>query len=285
MVPLATMSEQAGVFPEVVLVEGESKTMKTSASKAAACALEDLGLRVARDDAGSFFRKTTVATLENLDRYGVEQPTQADYDQASLDVLDAGIPYDTQRSWELHTKRVDSVVSIVSRAKHVQVHGREWWHTTADRAVAGGADALVLDGRNPRARMESWLEKCGAPLVLELFCVCDPRIAARRTLHSRDILHPTAQQVREETASIAKRRQQDRQRTELPYEDPKQYVYYGPRSLPAEVVRQAVDLSEVGMPLPIRIDTGKLEFEPMNELMAELARSAHRFGTIGANGI
>jgi len=54
----------------VVLTEGEAKTMKTSVSGAIEATLSAEGLIVVRADAGSFFRRLTVATVEALTAMG-----------------------------------------------------------------------------------------------------------------------------------------------------------------------------------------------------------------------
>lgn len=265
----------------VVLAEGEAKGMKTSVCEEAERTLVNLGFVVVRDDAGSFFRKTTVGALAFLDAAGVEDPTQEDCNKASWDVLEAGIPYDTQRPWELHTRRIDSWVATISSAKHVQDAGRDWWATTADRAVEAGANALVLDGRNPRARLETWLAKNAVGITAELFCVCDPRTAAIRTLKGRGVDNPTSAEVAEARQSIVDRRARDRNRAELPYVDPAEFVRYRhilhgtPGSSAARVMERAVRLGEPGRPLPVRIDTGKLRREPMNAAVGDLVLAAH----------
>lgn len=264
---------------DVCLVNGPSRAMKSSSAKAIATPLLQMGLRVSVYDAGSFYRKNTVGTLEEVKRMGIENPTDADLHAAAVTVLEAGIPYDTDREWpDLHAPEIDNYVGRISKAPHVQEAGRGWWGYTYDYASLNGSDIIVFDGRNPRQRLQPVLDKYGIRPIMELLCECNPSEAAFRTLYGRGVTNPTKEQLRVEERSIITRRHEDatRPKEAYPYVPPEKWVEFEPGMNSYGVIHESYSLSDSNgdVPLPIRMDTTNIAFEPMKRMAGSLALAA-----------
>jgi len=260
----------------IILVEGESKSMKTSVGQQILEALDELGKRVIRADAGSFFRKVTVCVWDQLDAEAITSPTAEDFSRAALKVLDSKAPYDLTRDWgdSLHSARVDHTVGTVSQTALVQEASKKWWLETPSQALESDTDVLVLDGRNPRARLQPWLDANHMAPTLELFCVCDPVIAAERTLKGRGIEEPTEDEKAHEQAAIEKRRYEDRHRDTLAFIDPPVYESFEPGMDPVKAIQESRDKGGVAGPLPVRIDTGTMTRDVQRDVVVSLVRAA-----------
>lgn len=249
--------------------------MKTTIGKVATSVLQEHGLKVVTKDAGSFFRVVTKATLGELAATPVHELSEGQLDETSRKVIETGLAFDVERTWHgLHEPEIDHMVGKVSRAPHVQAAGVEWWDITADGATQAGADALVLDGRNPRDRLTPWLTKNESGIALELFCECDPAIAAERTLIGNGATDLTDSALVAMEQSIVDRRRVDSARPSLPYRRPATFVDHHPDLTAEELVRQAWSDGKPDFPLPIRLDTGRFEREPMNMAVGSLVLAA-----------
>ncbi|HEY4161174.1 MAG TPA: hypothetical protein VGM08_03870 [Candidatus Saccharimonadales bacterium] len=271
------MSEKMDVKPAPILVKGASKTMKSSAAKAAAVGLQEYGISVAVNDAGAFFRRNTVATLELIDAAGIEDPTDADLHAASRDAIAANAAFDNERKWpDLHTPRIELYTGRINVARHVKAAAETWWDRTYETARAQGVEALVLDGRNPRDRLQAKMSEYSIGPVMELLCECEPGVAATRTLRGRG--QDTGDKVlwERERASIIARRNQDANRPSEahPFRLPTNWVDFMPGSDPDKIMADAVSHSADEYPISVRMDMALFERESMSQGVAALAVAA-----------
>ncbi|HSX36498.1 MAG TPA: (d)CMP kinase [Patescibacteria group bacterium] len=252
-----------------VCVDGETKTGKGAAGKAIAAALKDKGLRVYYDVAGDFFRRYVALVRLQL---GLEEsdilPTGDVLESAAKAVLASRKPFEkNEELGDLQRPAISQSVAILSELPLVQQAGAEWWAITLQLATEAGADAVVLDGRNPRNRVSDASAKTGidVQIILDLFMTCESVEAARRTLKLEGNASPTAEQLETATKKVDQRRGKDRQRSEQPFLLPVYTINYDPEHLAADeaILRSWQHANaKVELPTAIKIDNthfGELE--------------------------
>lgn len=260
-----------------ILGDGESKVGKTSVTNAIVEGLTpDYSVEVA--DAGAFYRRLTVATLDRLPVRSEGQPIDPVDLEIVLDgVIADGVAYEDSYEWgDLERPEISSLVSTVGRSS--QKAGKEWYGRTAAKALESHLDVLVLNGRNPRARLcaaETGIPAAKLGLCLELVIQCDPEVAGQRAAYAHYGSDPSAVQVAEQRALIIERRRTDRERPDTPYVDP---VCLVPFEVGDLAVEHALDSAWKNFaklpPAAIGFDTSHMPMDIMTASVQALARTA-----------
>ena len=276
------MSETTGGMVGVY-IDGETKTGKGAASQAIAESLENKGLNVYYDVAGDFFRRYVALVRQELglretDALPIGEPLQ----HAAETVYEGRQAFERNESLgDLQRQSISESVSILGELAIAQRAGGEWWVMSTQRAVAAGADVIVLDGRNPRDRMHKQEAITGikVPVVLDLFMTCEPGEAGRRELVKEGIDNPTADQLHAATEHVIGRRDRDRKRTELPFVAPTLSVLYVPgQSSVADTIKSSWhDHDGAELPVTITLDNTHIPKPDMLAAVTELADTAIRF--------
>lgn len=263
---------------KAIYVDGETKTGKGAASKAIADALTDAGYEVYYDVAGDFFRRYVAIVREFLDLdEGEALPTGEELLQVAKAV------HETRRAYKpdstlgnLQRSSISRSVSVLGALPFVQAAGVEWYRLAAESAHDSGADVLVLDGRNPRARIaESGFDKLFVQTVLDLYMTCDPAEAARRTLHGRGIDDPTDEIVERESHHVIDRRERDRQRADRPFIPPEPSLrYVSETTTPHEAIAATWNESADNPPTALLFDNTVIRMPDMLELVSAIALAA-----------
>jgi hypothetical protein len=265
-----------------VLLDGESKVGKTSVSNAIASNLSS-DYRVEVADAGAFFRRMTVGVFDWLEVQSAVGVPAAEVDEALAKILAEGIPYDNNYPFgDLERKEVGDFVSNIGRRALSQRAAEEWFAVTAERARAADTEVLVMNARNPRARLAG----IDVGVCLELIVKCDPEIAGYRAAVGLGFANPTEAQVKAQTAKVIERRTLDRTRLpeDNPYLDP---PFELPFTLGASPSQRVIEVSwvplpacssiESSLPHPIEFDTSRMQIDEMRLGVQALARSALAF--------
>jgi cytidylate kinase len=255
-----------------ILVDGESKTGKTSVGEAIVDGLTSQGLQVYSADAGAFFRRLTAAVFGRL---GLDPETVPAIDSRDLETTLVKAARDGDAhdgDWgDLEAPGIGRYVSVVGRYNDAVRAGDEWYVMTAQRAGHRRSDALVVNGRNPRGRLAG--HDIGE-LSMELLVQCDPWVAGTRVLRRAGICNPSEGQIRKAAGEVMERRLSDRTRETHPYRDPVYAVPYElGHSTPAEVIA-ATRRYVSDEPFPIRVETTSMPLSPMRAGVQELAYTA-----------
>lgn len=227
-----------------VYVDGETKTGKGAAGKAITALLSEKGLAVYYDVAGDFFRRY-VAIVRNELGLGETDPlpTGEALETAAKRVYDTKRPFAPDDSLgDLQRSIISQSVSVLGELSLVQRAGAEWYAMSIGNARQAGADVVVLDGRNPRDRVNDVAGEAGLVLqtALDLFMTCEPEEAARRVLYLKGVTDPSHEQIVTMTQQVKRRREHDRNRLERPFLVPSISVHYDPKRMAAPA---AVNLS------------------------------------------
>lgn len=262
--------------PYLLVVDGESKTAKTTATAAVRAALEQDGYSVYEADAGVFFRRMTICVLEDLGITDLSHKTQQRYTLDTLhQALDHVIATDAafaERHWpNAESPAVEQYVSMIGNATAAQHAMETWYDKTIEFAQARQVETLVVNARNPRARMKHW-----KPPVLDLLVYCDPPEAARRILYAQGNTSPTMAELDAQTAAVMERRRLDRHRQTFPFEDPLEIVDCDVLADAEPAAKDAVarSLAAHEPPATIRLNTTHISLERTVAGIAALARAA-----------
>lgn len=269
-------------------VDGEAKTAKTTAGKAIFGALQSHGLSVYEADAGAFFRLLTICVLELLGYQNLDEDARPIPDEelnSGLPKVIAGDLAYTKREWpSLQSVLVEKYVSVIGNTTLAQDAMDHWYKKTLDAATAGSYDALVINARNPRSRLQQW----DTP-TLDLSVYCDPEEAARRILKAKGVASPSDEQLKTMTEDVKRRRYLDRHKDKYPYVEPKNVLSYdGTDVNPAEaVVAKSWDERSAGsgredLPVTIRLDTTHISLDNTQAIVAALAIAAYEFARASA---
>jgi cytidylate kinase len=255
-----------------ILLDGESKTGKTSVGDAIVDGLTSRGLQVYSADAGAFFRKLTAAIFGRL---GLDSETVPDIDSHDLEATLVKVVRDGDAhdgDWgDLEAPGIGRYVSVVGSYNEAVRAGDDWYVMTAQRALRAKPDALVLNGRNPGDRLAG--HDIGE-LSMGLLVQCDPWVAGIRVLRREGICAPTENQIQRAADQVMQRRLSDRSRETHPYQDP---VYAVPYELGRTAPAAAIAASRrynADDPFPIRVETTNMPLGPMRAGMQELACTA-----------
>ena len=288
LVQLAAMSStnraQSAPALLAVYVDGETKTGKGSASMAIAEALRSQGVHEYYDVAGDFYRRYVAQVRRKLGLGEADDlPTgnllfktaQALYDDGKVFEVDMTLG-------DLQRPSISKSVSALGELPIAQKAGSEWFLASVRQAQAASAEVLVLDGRNPRDRVQEVVgSEDSVRVVLDLYLTCDPTEAARRTLLAvMDI--PTAQQLEAERAHIADRRDRDRKRVDRPFLLPEASVVFNPRTMKATAIVQQswVVQGDARLPVSIVLDNTRITKPEMLAAVTELATEAVVFAKL-----
>ncbi|HLZ15066.1 MAG TPA: hypothetical protein VKQ34_03665 [Candidatus Saccharimonadales bacterium] len=255
----------------VALVAGGAQSSKSSISEAMAAYAEHCGLRVVYGDAGKHYRRLTTLTRDQFPGAGAELPPEDELADAISVVLKSHEADDEERDWgDLHTPGINAWVSHVANRHPVKADALAWFERTGDRALDRESDLLVINGRQPRQVLASWLARTGLVPVVELWTQCDPTEAAHRSFKGRPYTEEEFDSARDK---IVVRRVADTQHTEYAVRRPRPLVPYRTHDLSDVGLRWAaslaVDLSwlttgnEGALPHSIGIDTTKIPYERM----------------------
>ncbi|HET9174282.1 MAG TPA: (d)CMP kinase [Candidatus Saccharimonadales bacterium] len=260
-----------------VYVDGETKTGKGAAGHAIADALRQEGLAVYYDVAGDFFRRFVALVRLDLGLQEEDElPEGAELEAAAERVYNSREPF-AQRDdlGDLQRPAISHSVAVLGKLPLVQKAGGEWWAMTMRLAVAAKAEVVVLDGRNPRSRVQDQVADTGIQPVtaLELFMTCEPEVAARRALLAKGVLSPVPNQLAEETRYVITRRELDRQRDENPFQLPEHSVAYDPAtSTPQAIIdRSWSSKNSTELPITITLDNTHLAMTDMLHAVTQLA--------------
>ena len=273
------MSDLLGIY-----IDGETKTGKGAASKVIASSLTDKGLNVYYDVAGDFYRRYVAQVRKHL-RLTDEDvlPTGKVLEDAARIVHEKRLAFEKDESLgDLQRPAIGTSVSVLGELATAQRAGDEWWVITAKMAKDAGVDVIVIDGRNPRLRMEEAMKSSGVTVKtsLNLFMTCDPDEAARRTLLGTGVKKPTDEQIAAERVNVISRRERDRQRIENPFILPIKSVPFIPAVMSvSSVVRQSWHKQPDGSELPttITLDNTNISKPEMLAAVSSLACSAVDF--------
>lgn len=203
-----------GAPPAIMLINGESKCGKTTAGDAITRWAEAHQLRASHADAGLFFRTITARALDTL---GIVKPNIPLPDDELCDVLAKVVSDESIFSPANACKNPESPlvarnVSTVAQSRLAQDAGLIWFERTVEASMADEMDVVVVNGRDPRQRLQKWLTKKGFRPALDLLVQCDSYEAARRIVRGDDDVA-----LRFQLELIEKRRQDDRERAILPF--------------------------------------------------------------------
>jgi cytidylate kinase len=264
-----------------IYIDGETKTGKGAAGLAIADALRADGLKVYYDIAGDFFRRYVAVVRQYLQLdEAAALPLGPVLEEAATKVYEWRKPFEKDLDLgDLQRQAISDSVAVLSKLPVVQQAGAEWYLRSAVAASEAGADVLVLDGRNPRQRVSEVTAVNGpqVPTVLDLYMTCTPEEAARRVLLTRGITAPTAEELKERTDAVIARRQEDRNRAEVPFTPPTASVLFDPvqASAAAAIAHSWQPLEpRHELPLTIVLDNTHLAKPDMLAAVAELARAA-----------
>lgn len=258
----------------MIFLDGESKSGKTAVGRAIKKRLEQENYSVELIVAGNFFRRLTWLALQ-------QKPAGASdgwLEKAVLNVLDGGEIYDNDYDLAtLEEPEVDRLVSNVGQLDFVQAAANPWRFGAADKALAGGADVIMLDGRNLRSKFKDWLAKHNASVALELVIACRAEVAAGRYLHDAGNKNPSEVELAATTRMIMDRRSADRNRAKAPYIDPVDPVKLvaGVHNV-AEALAKAYDSNTANPPHPIVFDNSEVPRDIGLATVSELASLAIR---------
>ena len=254
-----------------ILLDGESKVGKTSVNNAI---IEDLqrGHSVLLADAGAFFRRITAAVLDILKVKNADAVPPDVLDKAVKKVLRAGTAFEDEYPWgDLEREPVGKLVSVISQRADVQAAGELWYAETAERALASGVDVLVLNGRNPRARLGNH----DIGLCLELLIQCDPEVAGLRAVLAKGIAKFSVAVIAKERDAVIARRQLDRNRADNPFVEPPHVLpFVVGKSSPKQLLADSWDAPAAEAPYTIGFDTSHVPIEVMTKNVQALAHSA-----------
>lgn len=265
-----------------VYVDGETKTGKGAASVAVAKALSE-HLNVYYDVAGDYYRRYAALVRQHLGLGEDEAlPTGPSLEAAARAVYETRQAYDHDLDLgNLQRSAISRSVSVLGALPIAQQSGAEWYHLSVEHAHERGADVIVLDGRNPRNRVDD--ETPSLPFevrtVLDLYMTCEPTEAARRAWRNRGVMAPTDEQLQTETQHVLERRNSDRQRADRPFVPPSASVAYDRQSMTPQtaVARSWEPHGTDPLPLAITIDNTHLDITEMLALVADLSLAAMAF--------
>jgi len=263
-----------------VYVDGETKTGKGAAGKAIAAILKENGLQVYYAVAGDFFRRYVALVREYL-QLGESDPLPTG--QSLEDA--AAVVHASRRAYEndldvgdLQRPIISQSVAILGELPYVQKAGAEWWAMTLQLARDNDTDVLLVDGRNPRYKLDHAAEETGIHVqpVLDLFMTCEAEEAARRTLRLQGIANPTAAELAAARTKIELRRKQDRERSARPFVEPDTTVKYEPAKTTAVAT---ITLSwqphkQAELPVAIELDNTQFTEDEMISAVRSLALAA-----------
>lgn len=273
---------QAETVLRAVYIDGETKTGKGAASKAIADALNSQ-YNVYYDVAGDFYRRYVALVRQQLQlTEAADLPTGAVLQKAAEAVYAGRQAYDRNIDLgDLQRPAISTSVSLLGELPVAQRAGAEWFALSIERAAAESAEVIVLDGRNPRHRVEDELPNLTITVrtALDLYMTCEPAEAARRAWLNRGITNPSGEQIAAETEHVIERRTRDRNRVDRPFLQPSASVAYQPAEMDA---KRAVRLSwqpegVEKLPLAITIDNTNFELSNMLAAVIELAQEALSF--------
>lgn len=264
-----------------VYVDGESKTGKGAAGEAISQTLKQHGEDVYYDVAGDFFRRYTAMVRHEL---GL----------AEADLLETGPAlekaaatlYETGRAFEhdpavgdLQRPAISDSVATLAKLAIAQQAGAEWFMRAVQAAAKTGASVIVLDGRNPRHRVNDELPKFDDIVVrtaLDLYMTCDVDEAARRVLLTRGVARPTPEQIDAEAVIVKARRDLDRNRSDRPFLEPAEHVSYWPTHQTAdEIIAASWDTARFSeVPATITLDNTAIPKDDMLAAVTGLALEA-----------
>lgn len=273
------MREILGIY-----IDGETKTGKGAASKVIANSLTDKGLKVYYDVAGDFYRRYVAQIRRYLSLSDNDAlPIGKVLEDAARIVHEKRLAFEADDTLgDLQRAAIGTSVSILGELATAQRAGDEWWVITAKKAKDLGADVIVIDGRNPRLRMDMAMKSSGVAVktTLNLFMTCAPDEAARRTLLGTGVAHPTPEQISAERVNVVNRRERDRQRAENPFILPAASVPFIPAVISvSSVISQSWHEQPDGSALPttITLDNTKISKPEMLAAVSSLACAAVDF--------
>lgn len=267
-----------------VYVDGETKTGKGAAGKAMAQALQDDGYKVYYDVAGDFFRRYTALIRRDLGLPDSDElPEGPKLEETAAKLYESGqvFQHDDELFGNLERAAIGESVSKVGELPIAQRAVVEWWGKTLEMARRSGTEVMVLDGRNPRAKVTEAQQT--VPIVvkvaLDLFMTCEAEVAGLRLLRLRGVTEPTPQELAAATQEVATRRQQDRTRPIHAFVVPAESIPYDLKTMPAKEVVAASWQKRGGAerPLPIKLDNSNLAIQDMLGAVSELALEAVKF--------
>jgi cytidylate kinase len=266
---------------QAIFLDGEAKSGKTTVGNAIRAALSGK-YKVHSAVRGAFFRRLVVLALEI--NQGKSAPDDTSWlDETLKDAIASEMAYDEDRDWStIESAEVGSLVAVAGQYDFVQAAADEWDVRTANHAVMEGAEILLIDGRNPRAKLSDWCKTNNVPTALDLCIHCDDEIAGVRLLMSRGVTKPTAEQLAEATQSIRARREMDRTRLHSPYIVPANQLEYDADQVAAEdIVKQSFADIVTDPPRTIGFDTSHSSVDHTRPIVSALARAAVLFPKIG----
>jgi hypothetical protein len=148
-----------------------------------------------------------------------------------------------------------------------------WFERTVAASVTDDADVIVINGRDPRQRLQGWLTRNRLRPALDMLVQCDVGEAARRVAGGAD-----AATVRDQAELIEKRRQDDREREIFPFEGAagamvsfEPSVYGGDLDWAAEQAALSAWAAEGDRPSTVVMDTTCLSLAGTQKAVAALA--------------
>jgi len=276
---------------QVALLNGGAKTSKTTMCAGIETYVQnELGLFVVSGDAGSHYRRITKMVLGKLGICEVGfVPLESEISDAVELVVNEHMADDPDADWSgLDSPLINDWVSTrVANRKIVKDDATAWYERTAEGALTRGADLLLINGRQPREVLAPWLGRRAIVPAIEFWAVCDPEVAAKRTLLARNERR-TSRKVGLERKRIEARREADMHHDEypvIPPEYPVQYVHY-PKAveLMADLAVQEswetngrYGLDKTQLPRQIAFDNSYMSKPKMNTAAGLLVVSALRF--------
>jgi cytidylate kinase len=271
------MSEERGL--PAIYIDGETKTGKGAAGLAIAETLRHAGYQVYYDVGGDFYRRYVAIVRQELQLDEASPlPTGSQLEEAAADVYASRKPFRNDAELgDLQRPAISQSVAVLSQLALVQQAGAEWCLESVHAAIDSGADVMVLDGRNPRQRIdEVTANGPQVTTVLDLYMTCSPEQAARRVLFSRGRTEFSPEELEEQVDAVVRRRQQDRDRTEVPFVPPVASVIFTPGRAPAAAAIAHSWQPQNGhdLPLSIMLDNTYLDKPAMLAAVSELALAA-----------
>ena len=257
---------------EIVLLDGETKVAKTAISEGIK---QTLGARgpVVAGDAGQVFRRfTSLVSHEIGDK---PFPREERLDKVLGAVIKSGLALDdTYAFGDLERPVIRENVSQVGERDIAQDAAETWFEDMADLAWEKDA-SLLLNARNPRARLAGWLGERGLSPTVEFYLQCGPDVAAHRMLRGNGNTAPSPTELMAARTQIVGRRQLDRQRARNPFVEPAHVVPFVPGVTSAgEVVAASWDAPAEIAPYYIGFDTTPMPKDEMLDYAEQIVAAA-----------
>ncbi len=276
------LSELSAEVPRVITVDGPSVSSKSSVLKVIESQL-GVSYDVQCNIAGDFFRGITAGIYKHVGKKISAVAANANQrDQWIERILEEEDVNHPHRIGLLNTTTIDAHVSKIGASDVSQSAIQEWYNAKAEQAVAAKKDFLILDGRNPRNRIQAHIDRGSLISALDLLLYCKVPVAASRALirAARHDGQPEPYTFDDDVlaakeAEIIERRQIDRDRKVFPYKEPDCVVNYRKNvDIGSGLVHRSHGNAVNDVPMTLRVETTDLSLSEQDKLIGGIVTAA-----------